>query len=55
MVFNRLYPPDSKLGILRWMDTVAMPAMPEKVEHHHLLRAMDVLMAITERNFYNGT
>ena len=31
MVFNRLCAPDSKLGCLRWLDTVAMPAMPEGV------------------------
>ena len=44
MVFNRLCDPTSKLGCLRWLDTVAMPEMPAKVEHHHLLRAMDALM-----------
>jgi len=44
MVFNRLCAPESKLGALRWLDSVAMPAMPGKVEHHHLLRAMDTLM-----------
>jgi len=44
MVFNRLCAPDSKLGCLRWLDTVAMPAMPETVTHQHLLRAMDALM-----------
>jgi len=49
MVFNRLCAPDSKLGVLRWLDTVAMPAMPEKVEHHHLLRAMDALMGHVDR------
>jgi transposase len=49
MVFNRLCAPDSKLGVLRWLDTVAMPAMPEKVEHHHLLRAMDALMDHADR------
>jgi hypothetical protein len=26
-----------------------MPAMPEKVEHHHLLRAMDALMDHADR------
>jgi Transposase DDE domain len=47
MVFNRLCDPASKLGVLRWLETVALPkgfgfeaAAPE---HHHLLRAMDVL------------
>ena len=28
MVFNRLCDPVSKLGCLRWLDTVAMPDMP---------------------------
>lgn len=49
MVFNRLCAPDSKLGCLRWLDTVAMPAMPEGVTHQHLLRAMDALMDHAER------
>jgi hypothetical protein len=49
MVFNRLCDPDSKLGCLRWLDTVAMPAMPEGVTHQHLLRAMDALMDHAER------
>lgn len=44
MVFNRLCAPDSKLGCLRWLETVAIPAMPEGVTHQHLLRAMDALM-----------
>jgi len=44
MVFNRLCNPTSKLGCLRWLDTVAMPDMPAKVTHQHLLRAMDALM-----------
>ena len=44
MVFNRLCAPDSKLGCLRWLETVAMPAMPGEVTHQHLLRAMDALM-----------
>jgi len=47
MVFNRLCDPASKLGVLRWLDTVALPrgfgfdvGLPE---HQHLLRAMDVI------------
>jgi len=47
MVFNRLCDPASKLGVLRWLDTVALPVnfgfsdgLPQ---HQHLLRAMDVL------------
>jgi hypothetical protein len=38
MVFNRLCAPESKLGCLRWLDTVAMPAMPDKVTHQHPAR-----------------
>ncbi len=49
MVFNRLCAPDLKLGCLRWLDTVAMPAMPEGVTHQHLLRAMDALMDHADR------
>lgn len=49
MVFNRLCEPDSKLGCLRWLETVAMPAMPKTVTHQHLLRAMDALMDHVER------
>lgn len=44
MVFNRLCEPDSKLGCLRWLETVAIPAMPDGVTHQHMLRAMDALM-----------
>jgi len=44
MVFNRLCDPGSKLGVLRWLQTVALPAGSGIVtEHQHLLRAMDVL------------
>lgn len=49
MVFNRLCDPASKLGCLRWLETVAMPAMPEGVTHQHLLRAMDALTDHAER------
>ena len=46
MVFNRLCNPDSKLGVLRWLENVSMPALPpEPIEHQHLLRAMDALVA----------
>jgi len=48
MVFNRLCDPTSKLGCLRWLETVAMPAMPDTVTHQHLLRAMDALMEHAE-------
>ena len=47
MVFNRLCDPSSKLGVLRWLDTVALPTglgfAEEPPAHQHLLRAMDVL------------
>ncbi len=50
MVFNRLCDPGSKLGVLRWLDTVALPAglSTELPEHQHLLRAMDVLDEYSE-------
>jgi len=45
MVFNRLCDPDSKLGVLRWLETVAMPGMPDQeVTHQQLLRSMDALV-----------
>lgn len=44
MVFNRLCDPGSNLGVLRWLETVALPADFAFIpEHQHLLRAMDVL------------
>jgi len=45
MVFNRLCDPESKLGVLRWLETVAMPGIDvESIEHQHLLRSMDALV-----------
>ena len=45
MVFNRLCDPDSKLGTLRWLQTVSMPGVdPTKLTHQQLLRSMDALM-----------
>ena len=45
MVFNRLCDADSKLGALRWLQTVALPDVdPEAITHQHLLRSMDALM-----------
>jgi transposase len=45
LVFNRLCDPESKLGVLRWLQTVALPDMPVKaVTHQHLLRSMDALI-----------
>ena len=47
MVLNRLCDPLSKLGVLRWLDTVALPTgfsfTEEPPTHQQLLRAMDVL------------
>jgi hypothetical protein len=48
MVFNRLCAPDSKLGCLEWLDTVAMPGVSEKPSHDHLLRCMDALAEQSE-------
>lgn len=45
MVLNRLCDPDSKLGVLRWVETITLPGiMAESIEHHQLLRAMDALV-----------
>jgi len=45
MVFNRLCNPDSKLGVLRWLETVALPGTSlVSIDHQHLLRAMDALV-----------
>ncbi|MEO8011364.1 MAG: IS1634 family transposase [Dokdonella sp.] len=44
MVFNRLCDPESKLGVLRWLDTVAMPGLAQTISHDQLLRAMDALI-----------
>lgn len=49
MVFNRLCEPDSKLGVLRWLQTVAIPGLDEQaVTHQRMLRTMDVLDENTE-------
>ena len=45
MVLNRLCDPDSKLGVLRWLETVTLPGtIPELIDHQHLLRAMDAMI-----------
>ena len=46
MVWNRLSDAGSKLGVLRWLDTVALPTeftFGQAPQHQHLLRAMDVI------------
>jgi len=45
MVLNRLCDPESKLGVLRWVQTVTLPgSMAQSIEHQHLLRAMDAMV-----------
>ena len=45
MTINRLCDPESKLGVLRWLETVSLPGIvPQAIGHHHLLRAMDALI-----------
>ncbi|MBP0628117.1 IS1634 family transposase [Cupriavidus sp. AcVe19-1a] len=46
MVFNRLCDPESKLGVLRWLETIGLPGLSiDAVDHQHLLRAMDALVS----------
>jgi transposase len=45
MVFNRLCDADSKLGVLRWLQTVSLPGIDtQALTHQQLLRSMDALM-----------
>ena len=45
MVLNRLCDPESKLGVLRWLETVALPEVDlTAITHQQLLRSMDALM-----------
>lgn len=45
MVFNRLCDADSKLGVLRWLQTVSVPQVDvQALTHQHLLRSLDALM-----------
>ena len=45
LVFNRLCDPDSKLGVLRWLETVALPGIETTaITHQQLLRSMDALV-----------
>ena len=46
MVFNRLCDPESRLGVLRWLETVALPDRLAGSTHQHLLRRMDALMQL---------
>ena len=57
MVLNRASDPLSKLGILRWLETVFIPELKtEGVAYQHLLRAMDSLISVKEqieKDLYN--
>lgn len=45
MVLNRLCDPESKMGVLRWVQTVALPDVEvTELTHQQLLRSMDALM-----------
>ncbi|WP_440998238.1 IS1634 family transposase [Arhodomonas sp. SL1] len=49
LVFNRLCDPQSKLGVLRWLERVHMPGVATAGLHHEqLLRAMDALIGQRE-------
>ena len=49
MVFNRLCDPESKLGVLRWLETVSLPSVDAAaMTHQQLLRSMDALMSHQE-------
>ena len=49
MVFNRLCDPESKLGILRWLEGALVPGVEaESVTHQRLLRTMDTLVEHAE-------
>ncbi|QKS28037.1 MAG: hypothetical protein HT579_03145 [Candidatus Accumulibacter similis] len=50
MVFNRLCDPESRLGILRWLEGTRVPEVSaESVIHQHLLRTMDTLADCADR------
>ena len=50
MVFNRLCDPESKLGILRWLEGARVPEVSaDSVTHQHLLRTMDTLAEGADR------
>ena len=50
MVFNRLCDPESKLGVLRWLDGVVVPGIEaSSITYPHLLRAMDALIDNREK------
>lgn len=45
LVFNRLCDPQSKLGVIRWLERVHLPGIETcEIHHEQLLRAMDALI-----------
>ena len=49
LVFKRLSAPSSKLGVLRWLETVYLPGLNGyRLTHQQLLRAMDALITYQE-------
>lgn len=49
LVFNRLCDPESKLGVLRWLEDVLVPDVDTtSISHQHLLRTMDTLSDCSE-------
>jgi hypothetical protein len=50
LVINRICDPCSKLALLDWLDSVYIPGFEEEhPAYHHLLRAMDRLIAVKEK------
>lgn len=50
MVFNRLCDPESKLGVLRWLEGAVVPEVdPAAVTHQRLLRTMDTISERSEQ------
>jgi hypothetical protein len=53
MVFNRLCDADSKLGVLRWVQTVSFPGLEgvEKITHQQLLRKHPLSTVLQSESF----
>lgn len=49
MVMNRLCDPCSKLGVLRWCETVYLSPRRRRPTHQHLLRALDALIGCKDQ------
>ncbi|WP_416140030.1 hypothetical protein ACM26W_06550 [Halomonas sp. HK25] len=49
MVFNRLCDPESRLGVLRWLEDVLVPDVDTaSISHRHLLHTLDTLSDCSE-------